>query len=168
MGDALGGPSEPEVSDVHLPLLDRAVLVVGGLVLGLVLAWGLPWLSGLAGSLEWFPFRDVLRLIGRLSTEHPVVSIMLWVALPLAGMIGGVLLGAAATTIRVADGEIIISKDDDRTRVARAQVDRILLEGKQLSIRDDRDVDLVTTKLDVPVDEVVTALEVHGWTVERK
>lgn len=167
MRDASSELSEPSITDVGVPVVDRVVLIVGGLLLGLVLAWGVPWLTRLAGSLEWFPFQDPLRLVGRLSTEHPAVAIALWVVLPIAGMIAGGVISTKATTVRVADGEIIVSVDNDRTRVARAQVDRILLQGKELSIRDDRDVDLVTAKLDVPPDEVAATLQAHGWTIER-
>lgn len=168
MRDAISELSESSVTDVRVPIVDRVILVAGGLLLGLALAWGVPWLTRLAGSLEWFPLQDPLRLIGRLGTEHPAMMTALWVVLPIAGMIAGGLISTRATTIRVADGEIIVNIDDDRTRVARAQVDRIVLEGKQLSVRDDRDVDLVTVKLDVSPDEVVAALQAHGWTIERK
>ena len=168
MSDASSGPGEPSVTDVRMPTADRAVLVLGGLLLGLALAWGVPWLSRLAGSLEWFPFQDPLRLVGRLSTEHPAVAVALWVVLPVAGMIVGGLVSTRATTVTVADGEIVISKDGDRMRLARAQVDRVLLQGKELSVRDDRDVDLVTATLDVPPDAVAEAFRIHGWTIERK
>jgi|GEM_PF-4362852 len=154
--------------EVALPMSDWVVAAVLGAGLGLFLAWMLPWLIGLAGQLEWFPYGSQLLLAGRLLAEVSIGRVVSWVLLPLVGAVAGLLLCTQAVTLQVARGELVVLDGGKRKRFARSQVDRILLSGKRMSVRDDRDVDLCEVKLDIAPDRAVEAFRRHGWSVDRE
>ncbi|MDN5727643.1 MAG: hypothetical protein L0G99_17190, partial [Propionibacteriales bacterium] len=161
-------PTSPRpATHVRVPRQDYVVLSVALGLLGLLLGWFLPLLAGLAAGAQWAPFQDPLRLIDSLLDEHGWLRWVLAVLLPVAGVVAGIFLVAMGTTVQITDAEIVLIGEDKKRRFARAQVTRVLLEGKELVLRDRDDADLVREKLDVPVDQVMDALERHDWSPER-
>ena len=156
-----------EVDDIRLPAVEWVAMAALGSGLGLVLAFALPWLIGLAGSLDWFPYSSQLLLAGRLLAEVPVARAVSWGLLPVIGAVAAVLLGTQAVTLQVTGREVVVLDGGKRQRFARSQVDRIVLHGKRMSVRDSGDVDLCEVKLDVAPDRVVESLRRHGWSVDR-
>lgn len=160
-------PTPYPVTHVTVPQRDTVVLAIGLGLLGVLLALLLPWLAGLAASWPWFPVQGPLRLVDQLLDAHGWLRWVLIGVLPVVGLVGGFFVSAMATTVQVTDAEIVLIGDDTKRRIARSQVTRVLLEGKELVLRDREDADLVREKLDVPLDEVQAALERHEWTPER-
>lgn len=140
---------------VSIGLVTVTALAGGGVLV--VLPRAAEWLLGL----PWVPFGGLLRL----ATE--VDAYVAWWVLALVGLVAGVLVGLAlvdqTTVVTVDDREIVITEGRKRVRLARAQVHRVVLDGRRLSLRDERDVDLASQTVDGEPAELTAALRRHGW-----
>jgi hypothetical protein len=140
-----------------------AAVVLSAPVVGAALGLLLPTLTGWALSLPWMPLRGPLNLLDQLAAITPW-----WVAV-LVGVVGGTLVGLSLldgfTTVTVTDRELVVVTGSERRRWARAQVHEAVLEGRHLSLRDERDVDLVRQSVDGNVPALTDALRRHGWPV---
>jgi hypothetical protein len=55
-----------------------------------------------------------------------------------------------------------------KQRFARGQISAVLIDDGHLVLRDERDADLIREKLDVPVEQVATALRAHDWPIAEE
>jgi hypothetical protein len=120
-------------------------------------------LAELALRLPWVPFGGSLRLAGELASRvgwwpFAVAGLVL-------GVVGGLVLQSGEPVITVSNRAIVITKGDQRTRVARSQASLAAVEGKHLVLRDRDDVELAYQELDTRLAaEAASALSRHGWT----
>lgn len=159
-GMSLASPSSHRIA---LSRSDAVVLTGGGLAVGAALGWFLPALIGWLTALPWVPMQGPVTLLGELVDGVP--GWLLLVLGGLLGLLGGLGLVSATTTITVSDREIVVTEGSKRRRWARAQVAAAVVEGKHLSLRDARDVDLTREDVAGDVAALVEALRRHGWPV---
>jgi hypothetical protein len=148
---------------VAAPPRDAAILVVAVGLFGALVCAAAPWLANWALTLPWVPFGGPLRLLQALGES------VAWWVLGLIGMVIGVVAGlvihAGEPVITVSDRAIVVTKGDQRTRVARSQVTVAAIENRHLVLRDHADVELADEKLDAGVSQrVAEALYRHGWS----
>ena len=140
-----------------------AAVVLSTPVVGAALGLLLPTLTGWALSLPWLPLQGPVRLLDQLGAVAP------WWALVLVGLVAGTLVGLGLldgfTTVTVTDREVVVVRGSERRRWARSQVHEAVVEGRHLSLRDERDVDLVRERVDGSIPALVEALRRHGWAV---
>lgn len=133
------------------------LLGVGGLLLGLLLPTAAQWVL----SLPWVPLQGPLELIQRIDAVVPV-----WV-LPVVGVLAGAVLALVGAgqepVVVVSERELVITRGDQRTRVARSQVGEVRVEGKHLVVRDHGDVELAHQRVSGDVAVLQDALRRHDW-----
>jgi hypothetical protein len=150
---------------IAVPTRDR-VLIVGGLtVLGIVLGVAAPvvirWLHD-----QGLPFPGPLHLVELLATR-----IGSWI-LPIVGAVVGLVLGAGVAeelaSVRITGRDVTFIRGKKKQRFARGQISAALIDDGHLVLRDERDADLIREKLDVPVEQVATALRAHDWPIAEE
>jgi hypothetical protein len=125
------------------------------------LGWLLPTLTSWLLALPWVPLQGPLTLLDRLADGAPW-----WLPVLVAAVVGalaGLGILEQCTSVTVTAREVVISQGSRRRRWARAQVHEVVLEGRHLSLRDERDVDLVREAVDGSVPALAAALQRHGW-----
>lgn len=153
---SLSGPDRVALSTGASVGLVGATALAAGALLAL-----LPRLAGWVLALPWVPFQGPLRLARELDAH------VAWWVLALAGLVVGTVVGLGlvdeTVVVTVDEREIVVRKGRQRARYARAQVHRVVVDGRRLSLRDERDVDLLDEKIDGEPADLVAALRRHGW-----
>lgn len=138
-----------------------SALVLALTTAGAGLGWVLPALTGWLLALPWVPLQGPLSLLDRLVDAGPG-----WVAVLVAAVVGvlaGLGILGQCTSVVVTSREIVLREGSERRRWARSQVHEVVLEGHHLSLRDERDADLVRTAVDGSIPTLAGALRQHGW-----
>jgi hypothetical protein len=131
----------------------------------------LPALTGWLLALPWVPLQGPLTLVDRLADAAPwwllvVVAAPWWLLVVVAAVVGALAgLGTLeqCTSATVTPREVVLVRGSRRRRWARAQVHEVVLEGRHLSLRDERDVDLVREAVDGSAAALAETLRRHGW-----
>ncbi|MGD7707042.1 YqeB family protein [Microlunatus sp. Y2014] len=141
----------------------RAGIVVVTTVLGTGLGVAAPVVLRWASQLDWLPFQGPRELLAGLAGW---AGSWILVALGLVtGLVAGLLIVGSLTTVTVTARDLVFTTGDKVERYARAQVTEVVLDGKHLVLRDERDADLVRHDLDVEPQPVLDAIRERRWPV---
>jgi hypothetical protein len=145
-----------------LSRVDRVLLAVGFPAVGGVVGYLLPVIARWLLELPWVPFAGPLRLVEHLGDGWGRVG----------AAAGGVLLGAAlgflgmheALRVTVSYNGLTVVSGDTRRTVARADVDAVFVEGRQLVVLDRDSRQVVRDKLEnANHPRVERAFRAHGY-----
>lgn len=142
---------------------DRMVLIVGGILVGGLLGFAVPFVASWGASLTWIPFQGPLELIASWSQW--------WVRYVCIGV--GILLGLALVaaafydTARVAVSEVQvrITEKGETVTVSRPQVGTVFVDGKELVLLDGASRQLVRVPSEEKRDAIEAAFEERGYSV---
>jgi hypothetical protein len=159
-----GGDGRPAVrarsTVVGLSGLDRAVLLICGPVVGLLIGFALPPASRGLARLP-LPLRGLFRVIGSWET--------IWVVLACVG--AGLLVGAALASagglnslrVTVSESMIEIARGDARCRLARERILAAFADGKTLVVLDRESRQVAREPCEVPIAEMARAFRAYDY-----
>lgn len=148
-----------QVKPVHQGII-LAVVCAAGIGLGVVAPAVINW----ALEQQWIPFQKPMQVLTAVS--HKVGS---WILIVIGGVVGalaGLGIIDSLSKINISDRDITFIQGRKKQRFARSQVAEALIDTGHLVLRDMDDADLIRHDLDVPADEVVTALRRYQWPVQ--
>ncbi|WP_280617918.1 YqeB family protein [Heyndrickxia oleronia] len=139
------------------------ILLYGGFsILGLVLGYFLPRIADWALKLPWLPFEGPIKLI------HTLNGPWLPTILAILGFIAGIVIAYIAIKeiliITLTDQEILLEKDEQKTRLLNEQIESVFLDGKELVILGKSGYELVREKHDDSPKKICEAFINHGYS----
>jgi hypothetical protein len=161
VGSIMSYEAVPERTVLGLPLADRLLLAVGAPALGMVLGFFLPRLARWAATLPWAPLQGPLKLVASFDKRWvDVVAVG-------AGLVLGLGFAAAAfaesTKLTLTDTGVELRRNDKTRNVARAAVDAVFVDGKDLVVLDRESRQLVRERYEGKADEVERAFRAHRY-----
>jgi hypothetical protein len=151
----------PDRTVLGLPLVDRLVLGAGAPALGLVLGFFLPRLARWAATLPWVPLQGPLKLIASFDQR--------WVDIVCigAGLVLGLGFAAAgfadSTKLTLTDTDVELRRNDTTRNVARAAVDAVFVDGKDLVVLDRESRQLLRERYEGKAADVERAFQAHRY-----
>lgn len=113
-----------------LSLTDRAVLLVGGPVAGLVAGVTLPYVADWASDQEWVPFQGPLEQVA--SWDGYLFGTILIILGLLAGLALALYAIHESLTLKVDDARVILRRSGTEAVVDREQLSAVFLDRKEL------------------------------------
>jgi len=118
------------VTVLGLTKSDKAILIILPPIIGALIGWFIPTVSGWAGKLPFIPFGQVLEWIS--IQEGILVSVI--------GLVGGIIVGiiftqyafSEALMISITDDEVTLEIHEKVTTLGKSQLSAVFLEKKDL------------------------------------
>ncbi|WP_129842976.1 hypothetical protein [Streptomyces sp. RFCAC02] len=154
-GSGIGG------TVLGLPRADRAVLVVGGPLLGVLVGAVLPPVADWAVSLPHVPMRAPLEFAA--SWRSGWSAVVAGCAGLLAGLGLAVVAVATSLKVTVTDAALSIRRDEDVRAIGRAEVEAVFLDGKRLVVLDGASRHLLREVTEARPADVARAFTAHGY-----
>lgn len=155
------GPQPPAGAVVREPTWVWVLVWTGFPLVGGVVGWLLVRVADRAADARWVPFKGLFRLIDRHSGAPLTIGAIA------VGAILGLLLALTAQgeklTVTVDREGVDLIRDGRTRRVARADADAVLLDGKQLVVLDATGRELARDKSDLDRRRLADAFTANGW-----
>lgn len=140
---------------------ERALIIIGFPLVGVLAGLLLPLLADWVTTLEWAPFQGPLELIASWDAWWSR-AVVLGVGL-LAG--GGLAAYAIHDTVKVTIGDdsVTLSRADRQTEYWRAQVDAVFVDAKVLVLLDSRTAELAREPFDAATRRLAEGFRRYGY-----
>lgn len=142
---------------------DRMVLIVGGILVGALLGFAVPFVASWGASLTWIPFQGPLELIASWSQWW-----VRYVCIGVGILLGLVLVAAAfydTARVAVSETQVHITEKGETVTVTRSQVATAFVDGKELVLLDAASRQLVRVSSEEKRDAIEVAFEQRGYQV---
>lgn len=153
--------STTPTTTIGLTRIDKAVILIGAPIVGLVLGWVLPPVAGWGADLPWIPYQGPFELVATWDAS--------WVPLALmgAGAVVGLILAAVifahVLAIDVNDEVVTFRIGEQRTSASRRDVQAVFYEGKQVVLVDAQDRELLRGEPEGKRGEVESVFRQYGY-----
>ena len=133
--------SPATTTTIGLTRFDKALVLIGAPLIGLLLGWVLPPGSDWISNLPWMPVRGPFNLIA--SWDARWVPLLLMTVCVVAGLVVALLIFDTVLEIDVDDEQVTFRSGDRHERALRRDVQAVFYDGKQVVLVDAADRELL-------------------------